>query len=188
MAVDFNLRKVKVWFSSISARERMIVSFTGVALLIAAIAMPLMELEDYLATEKRLVASRTRDLEAVGRVTSRYKVLNERLKKLQETFDSAQMTFEQLTVELDKVVKGSIGSDDYSLVKTRSPSKIGFDYDKQEFTLKVKSLSLEQLTKLLYELEQGESPLFLGKVDLAKLPNKESFSATLEIFSVRKSS
>jgi exonuclease VII small subunit len=129
---------------------------------------------------------RTRQLSELGDIAKRYKTLSQRLEEAKKTFADSQMTFEQVTSQLDKIVRDSIGSDKYDLNKGKA-TKVGLDYDRQEFTVKIKSLSLQQIVALLHKLEQGDTPLFLGKVDLAKSPSDSSLSATLEIFSIKKS-
>ena len=97
------------------------------------------------------------------------------------------MTFEQVTKELDKIVKDSIGNDNYDLKKKSSaPTEFGLEYEKQDFSLRLRSLSLEQLVKLLYQLEHGKSPLFLSKVDIVKSAKAGEFTTTMEIYSIKK--
>lgn len=173
----------------LSRRERI---FSGIAL--CAVFSYLLflgaeVLNEHITETKRLIIIRTRALEDLSRVLRRYQVLQDRLTKVQTTFAESEMTFEQVTRQLDKIVQDSIGSNNYDLKKGRSPSQIGFDYEKQEFTLNVNSLSLDQFSRLLYSLENGESPLFLGKVDIVKKSSDDkTFNATLEIFSVRRGS
>ncbi|MCB0325728.1 MAG: type II secretion system protein M [Bdellovibrionales bacterium] len=180
------LKKVRTSYLALSARERLLVTVAGVSLALTGMYLGVESLQEHIAETRRLVTVRSRNLEELAGVLRRHQTLSARLGKLQTTFAEAQLTFEQVTKQLDTIVRESIGSDNYDLKVGRSPEQVGFEYEKQEFTLRVKSLSLEQVVKLLHRLEQGESPLFLGKADLVK-ENDRQFGATLEIFSIRKS-
>ena len=118
---------------------------------------------------------------------SRYNHLKAKLDTVQKSFQEAQMTFEEVTAQIDKIIKSSLGDDaQYDFKKPKSPTKLGLDYEKQEFSLKIKSAELQQIVKLLFALEQGNSTLFLGKIDLRRAGRSNAYSTTLEIFSVRK--
>lgn len=159
----------------------MIVAIAAVSLYFAGT-----EILENMDDTPRLIAARTGDLDTLGRTLNRYQNLKSRMEAIETSFKESQMTFEQVTEELDKVVKESIGSSEYDLKKIRTPSSIGLSYEKQEFTLNIKSLTLEQLVRLLHRLENGDRPLFLGKVDINKPTGNSAFGATLEVFSVRK--
>lgn len=180
-------KKFLQFFTKLNPRERALVGFTAICLFATGIYLFVEEVQAHIGDTERLITRREQQLEKLPPLLQRYRTLKARLEKMQTTFAEAEMSFEEVTAQLDKIVRESIGSDSYDLKKSRSPTQIGFEYEKQEFTLKVKSLSLEQVVSLLHKLEQGESPLFLGKVDLLKSSNGQDFSATLEIFSVRKS-
>lgn len=186
--MDFT-RVILQQLRNLSRRERIVSGVALCAIFSYLLFLGAEGLNEHVADTKRLIIVRSRALEDLSRVLRRYQVLKERLTKVQTTFAESEMTFEQVTRQLDKIVQDSIGSSNYDLKKGRSPSQIGFDYEKQEFTLNVNSLSLDQFSRLLYSLENGESPLFLGKVDIIKKSsNDKTFNATLEIFSVRRGS
>ena len=180
-------KRLLTMLSALNARERVLVGITALCLACTLCYLIIEAVQNHVADTERLVHQRTTHLEQLSQVITRFRTLDARLKKLQTTFAEAQMTFEEVTSQLDAIVKESIGSDNYDLKKGRSPTQVGFEYEKQEFTVKIKSLTLEQIVKLLHRLEEGKSPLFLGKVDLLKSTSGEDFSATLEIFSIRKS-
>lgn len=180
------LRKVSDWWRALQPRERMIVSAAGVVGALAMIWVPIAAFQSFLDDNERMLKIRTQQIETVQQRLQRYHQLKERFEKIQTTFRESQMTFEQVTSELDKIVKQTIGSDNYDLKKSREPSKMGDEFEKQDFTLRVHALTLPQLVKLLYEFEQGTRPLFLGKVDLQKTPRSSQFSTTMEVFSIRK--
>ena len=96
------------------------------------------------------------------------------------------MSFEEVTVELDKIVKESIGNNNYELKKGRAAKELGFDYEKQQFSLKVNSIELEESIKLLHNLENSKSPFLLGTVNFKRFGRKDKFSVNIEIYSIRK--
>lgn len=186
-SIQAEMKKVSLWMSKFNKRETTLILFTGVCLIMFAIYSGIEMVQENLADTKRLTIVRQRNLEEINNIASRYKTLKTRLVKLQDSFAKSEMTFEEVTKEIDAIVKKSIGSDDYDLKKGRTPTQIGFEYEKQQFTLNVSSIKLNDVVKLLYNLEKGKSPLILGKVDLRKIQKDQFFSASLEIFSVRKS-
>ena len=188
MKKQFSLKKLKMFFSSLNPRERIFVVLALGGLSIYLIALPFLAVVEWKEENDRLVVLRTRDLENITHTTQKYRVLNQRLEKLQTKFDQSQMSFERVTSDLDAIVKKSIGSDNYNLKKTRAEQEHGAGFRKQDFSLRVNSLSLDQLVKLLHNLEHGESPLFLRKVNIAKARKGSAFRANLEIFSIRKAS
>ncbi len=182
------MRRSWLTFARLSPRERYLVTFTLACVIGYGVYSAISEIRTYVADTKRVLALRSTQLEDLSRVVRRYKTLNSRLEKAQKTFAQSQTTFKEVTDQLDRIVRQTIGSNTHDLKKGGSPSQVGFDYEKQAFTLNVRSLSLEQVIKLLYELEQGGSPLFLGKVDIIRSSADNSFAATLEIFSIQKKS
>jgi len=144
-------------------------------------------IKNSLNDKKRLQIVRERELGELDGLLERHAYLTNKLDGVQKSFQEAQMTFEEVTKEIDKIVKKSLGEEsEYDLKKPKSPSELGMDFEKQEFSLKVKSAELDQVVKLLYNLEQGDSPLFLGKIDMRRAARTDLFTLTLELFSVRK--
>lgn len=186
-------RKIRQWLGSLNARERVIVSLALISALGCAIYLPAKSLHEHYLQEQALIESRKDDLKLLKASLSKLQLLNKRLERVQQSYNDATMTFEEVTTQIDKLVRASIGSGDYEPKLRGSPSELGMGFEKQEFTLNVKSLSLEQLVKLLHSIEQSDNPLFLGKVDIRKLSSRgrnqspqAQFSATLEVFSVRR--
>lgn len=177
------VRKVSAWFAALTPRERTLVLVTTVALSAYTLTVPLGSLNEHIDETKRQTVVRSRALEEVSHYSRRLSSLNSRLDKLKKSLEESKMTFEQVTSNLDSVVSSSIGSRNYNLNKSGKPETLGLEFEKQDFILKVNSLSLEQLVKLLFELEQGKSPLFLGNVDASK-GRGDTFKATLEIASI----
>ncbi len=181
------MKQLRSAFQRLNARERLLVSVAALALVATGIYSLATFAREQIADTERMVVVRTQHLTELYEIVDRYRTLSQRLDRAQTTYAESQMTFEEVTDQLDKIVRDSIGSDKYDLKRGRNLTKVGLEYEKQDFTLKVPALELEQVVKLLYSLEQGESPLFLGKVDLLKSSSNHTFSATLEIFSIRKS-
>ena len=173
-------------FNRLSARERSMIFAAVGGLICFGLYTTVASANAYMSDVQNLVVRRSRQLTDLEQVVKRYQVLSGRLEKAKRTFADSQMTFEQVTDQLDKIVQDSIGSRNYDLNRGKT-SKVGLDYDKQDITVKVKSLTLEQMVKLLHRLEQGDTPLFLGKVDVTRSQTDNTFSAALEIFSIRKS-
>jgi len=180
-------KKIALHFSSLNPRERSLVIIGAVIAFALAIYFPYSWISGYVQETNRLSIVRKRDLNDVNSLLNRYNHLKGKLDTVQKSFKEAQMTFEEVTKEIDTIIKSSLGDDaSYDFKKPKSPSKLGLDYEKQEFSLKIKSATLNQIVKLLFALEQGNRPLFLGKIDLRRVSRTNSYSTTLEIFSVRK--
>ena len=186
MNYSIYIKKIKSVFTKLNAREQMLVSITTVALIVVLLYLGVESVLDSIAEDKRILTVRTNQLHSIAEVGSRFKQLNTRMDKLKESFAQSEMSFEQVTTQLDKIVKESIGSDNYELKKGRTPTALGFDFEKQQFTLNINAISLEQTVKLLYNLENSKSPLLLGKVDFRKFSG-DKFVVNVEIFSIRKS-
>jgi hypothetical protein len=182
------VQKTREWFLSLNQRERVIVGITIAALGAYAVWLPIELGVQFFHDRDQLVVTRTRDYNQIGTYLERYTQLDRRFSKLQSTFKESEMTFEEVTSELDKIIKNAVGNIEYDLEKARNPSDMGLDFSKQEFTVKIKSLNLPQLVALLYNLEQGETPLFLGGVDISKSKRGEELTASLEIFSISSKS
>ena len=132
------------------------------------------------------IAKRTRDLESLNRSLRRYQQLSLRLKRVEDTFAESEMSVDQVYSELDRIVRESVGADAYDLKKSPTTTALGLNAEEQDFTLRIKSLTLEQAVRLLYQLERGKTALFLGKVDIVKTTQPGTFSATLEVTTVRR--
>ena len=180
------VRKINHAIAGLNARERLIVGTAVVCLIIFGIYQGAVAVETHIEESKRLLVVRKTQLQDIGAILKRYIALRQRRESLQTTFEKSQMTFEQVSAEVDKIVKDAISSDNYDLKKPHPPTTFGFEYEKQEFSLTVKSLTLEQLVKLLYQIEHGGRPIFLSKVDINKSLSGTDFSAVFEIYSISK--
>lgn len=179
-------RRILHWYWSLSQSEKVIVSITGACLVVFGIYQAGLAIEDYISVNNRALAARKTQLENIEKTLKRYLVLKNRQENLQKTFAKSEMTFEQVTAQLDHIVRDSMGNDNYDLKKSRTPTAFGFEYEKQEFTVNIRTLSMDQLVKLLYQLEQGERPLFLSKLDIIRSSTGNEYGATLEIYSIAK--
>lgn len=181
------IKKLSQAASKCSQREISMITVMFVSIVFALIYLGYLEVDSYLEDSKRLLNIRTQTLKEISKVLERYKNLQGRLNSLKATFAESELSFEEVTAQIDKIVKTSIGNDNYELKKGRSPTKVGLEYEKQDFTLNIPAISQDQAVKLLFQLEQGESPLFLGKVDFSKTSREGNLSIAIEIFSIKKS-
>lgn len=181
-----HIKKFESWYSSARQSEKVLIGIIAFIALCTLIYTPVSAFNSYRENNEIKIKKRVYDLEQLDSAVSRYQSLKLRFDKVRQSFEDSQMTLEQLTSELEQIVKNSLSNDNYELNTAGSPVQMGLDFERQQFILKVRSLSLEQLVKLLHQLEQGKSPLLLGKVDITKLAKDNEFSATLEIFSISK--
>ena len=180
-------RRFANWFAALSQRERVILSAVALLGVIYSAQQVTLSFQEYVDTNSLLVSKRTAEYESIAKTLKRYQSLKRRRETLQATFAASQMTYEQVVNQLSKLVRDTIGNDNFELKKSRSPAPFGLDFQKQEFTLSIKAISMEQLVKILYQIEQGERPLFLSKVDITRLLQAGDYSANLEIYSINKS-
>lgn len=185
-ALQSQLRKAVGAVAAMNPRERLLVGAVLLMTVVFCVHQTVLAVTGMIEEDKRVLARRTEELSKAAQLLKRYESLRARRERLQTTFASSQMTFEQVVSQLDRVVRDSIGNDNYDLKRSRTPTPFGLDYEKQDFTLVLKDLSLEQLVKLLYQLEAGERPLFLSRIDLARTLTEGSYTATLELFSIRR--
>lgn len=188
MAKNFHQfwRRLVHWYTALSHSEKIIVNVAFVGVLLTGIYELGIGIDEYIQKNNRAVAVRKTQLEEVQKILKRYVTLKGRQDNLQKTFAQSEMTFEQVTAQLDHIVRDSMGNDNYDLKKSRTPTPFGFEYEKQEFTVNIKSLTIPQLVKLLYQLEQGERPLFLSKLDIVRSTVNNDYGATLEVYSIAK--
>lgn len=180
-------RKLISWFATLNPRERVLVGSLAVVAVGFLIALPVVKIGELLEDNARLVASRTANYKELGMLVDRYRVLDSRLARIRESFEKSQMTFEQVYSELDRIIKDSLGSTNYEPPKkSQNPESLGLEFEKQEYSLTIRQATLQQLVKLLYELEQGKQPFYVGKVDILPGASEGTFSANIEIGSVSK--
>ncbi len=183
----FNLsRKAMNSYFGLKSSEKILVGAAAVFMLVILLQYFAGIVQARVFDSKQLLATRKNQLQDVGFILKRYVSLHRYREELQTTYAKSQMTFEEVSNELDRIVRDAIGNDNYEVKKPHPPEPFGFEYEKQEFSLTVRSLSLDQLTKLLYQIEQGEKPIFLSKVDIKKSPSGTDYGASLEIYSISK--
>lgn len=175
------------WFAGRSQSERRLITITALIGALWLCSVPISWAAEHINEVETQTIVRRRHYDELRRQVRRYHELDQRLAKLKESFAASEMTFEQVASELDRIVQKSIGSNNYDLTKSGDPAPLGLDFEKQDFTLNIRSLTLEQLVNLLYEIEQGKSPLFMGKVDILQGTSEGTFRATLEIASISRS-
>ena len=188
-AININMKqliaKIKVFFNQRNKRESLILSAVVVLAITYGFMTIVTEVSDYLAEKDLEIDSRMEDLKNVSRTLNSYHSLKDRVEGVKTAYAAAQMSFEKAYSNLDNLVKKSVGAEVYNLKTKGVPADIGLGYEKQDYTLIV-TLNRDQLVKLLFELEQGKSGLFLKQV---RVSNKQgnSFEAQLDIYSIIKS-
>lgn len=179
-------RKLINWFNSISSREQMIVVLTTIAVLIYGIYMPLSYLDTKISDNQRLLNIRKQDLLEMSQIKKRYNFLNSKLAKLEADFENLPDSYEPVTQELDSIIKNSTENTEYNLRKSLSPAAFGENFEQQNYTLEIKSLNLEQTSKLLFQMDRSKNAIFTGNVDISSSPTKGKFNIALDVIAVRK--
>lgn len=175
------------WYTGLSTREQRLVlaSFIGISLyLLYLIFAPLFEGGASSEQEITRLKQQQREIAILAR---KYNSLKAKRDSLQEVFIKSQLSFEQVSQELDKIIRSSIGSDNYDLKRSSTTGDFGLEFKRQDFVVSVKNLTQNQLVSLLSQLDRREKPIFLTKVDLTKNTGAESsINANLEVFTIGK--
>jgi len=179
------IRKALNAYDNLSAREKPIVAVLSAVVVLFAIYYPISWAREFVKESRNSRKFKVAQLDEAAILSQRYEQLNTKLAAAQNSFDKAQMTYEQVTAEIDQIIKKTVGETVKYDLKNQNPSSLGLEFEKQEFSLSLKA-SLDQLVKLLFQFEKGETPLFLGKVNIRKVGKKDQFNTVLEVFSVRK--
>ncbi len=179
------IRKILNAYDNLNSREKPFVLITGIVLLALCVYYPISWSRDFVKNTRNSKNYKLSQLDEAAVLSQRYDLLNTKLTAAQNSFDKAQMTYEQVTAEIDKIIKETVGQEVKYDLKNQNPSNLGLEFEKQEFSLSLKA-NLDQLVKLLFQFEKGETPLFLGKVNIRKVGKKDQFNTVLEVFSVRK--
>ena len=180
-------KKALNWFSNLKRSERVLISIVLVLVISYVLARPVVGVFDYVDANKRLINIRRAQLNQAIEYVRKYQLLNDRLQSIQTTFRELQLTSQQVYEEVDRIVKNSVATATYNLKKAGTAEPLGTEFQRQDFSLKIDSITLDQLVTLLYELERGKTPLFLGKVDIGKSSTKiGEYQVTLELTSVGK--
>ena len=180
----FSGRKIAQSFNQLSTFWKLVISIVATGALVLFVALPVKAFNAHIEETERLAIVRKRHFDEISHNVKRYKSLRQKLDKLKASLDESKMTFSQVTRALDTVIKDTIGSQDYELKKSGSPKEMSNEYQMQDFSLEVKSVTLDQLIKLLYKVEQGKSPFFLGKVDITRTRKQDEFRVRLKVTTV----
>ena len=184
MPITFN---TPPWFQRLSTREQRLVAISFGAIvvyLLFLLVAPLFEGGDTTELQISRLKQQQREIAILAR---KYNSLKANRDSLQEVFIRSQLSFEQVSQELDKIIRNTIGSDNYDLKRSSSTGEFGLGFKRQDFVVTVKSLNQSQLVALLNHLDRREKPIFLTKVDLTRNTGTEpSISATMEIFTIGK--
>ena len=184
---NFN-KKIASQLETLSPRERVIVGISALALLITLAYFAI----SYSLESTRIKAAkktvRQGDLAEIHYLLKQHSQLEKKLSAVEEAFSNAEMSFEQITSEVDKFVKQSLGSDvkyDFKR-KGQNATSLGDEFEKMTYILSLNSITLDQTVKFLYNFEQGKSSLTMGKVNMRRNSSQDSFQTTFDIFSVRR--
>ena len=180
------LKSFTSWIAGLSPREKFIcgLAIAG-SFAYFIIYLPAISLQEHLAENERTLLVRQHALEELQGLLGRYIELTGRLEKVQSTFDESQMTYEQVTAEIDRIAKAALEGDECELGK-RSSSTLPKGYQKQDFVLKCKNLTTKHLVKLLFDLENDKNPLFVGKVQVSRRGRGGKLQGTIEISTIGK--
>lgn len=181
------IKKIVLEFNKLSSRERILVSSAAVFIGLYLLLMVFGVFQDFLDNQERIASARKNQLVELNKIAQRYHTLNTKRENLQKKFLESQMTFDQVSIEVDKIINESLGDEKYELTKPNAPTPFGFEFEKQDFKLSIKNINMEQLIKLLYKIEYGGKPLYLSKLDINK-NSSASLSAIIEIYSIGKAS
>lgn len=177
------LRNLRTVISGLSPRERV---FAGLA---TGIVLVFLVIEGFSWVQNQVdkkhdeIRVRTAELQNVQRAASRFQQLNERFTRIKATFAEAEMSVDEVYQELEGIIKRAIDSQSFELKDSGAKEEIGLDYEKQEFRVTIRSITLDEFVKLLFELDQSDRPLFLRTVEITSR-TRGNFTATLNVFSV----
>jgi len=173
-------------FKNLSTRERGLIAAAIGCVFLYVVYLSYDSLSESFVIEGNQVAVKTEELEKVQRQLLRYAYLSSRLKTLEGRFTSSNTSIDNMYAEIDNVVKKSIGNNGYDLKKNPNTETIGEDIEQQGFTLRIKSLGLEQSIKLLYGFENNASHILLNKIDFAKSSDGKELAVTLDLSIIKK--
>jgi len=187
MSSEEAIRSIRTWFLGLSSRERMLVSVAGACAALWLVSLPVVWLfNDYKATKTQTELRKTQYLE-IAELLGRYDSLNERLNTVRAAYDESQMSYGDVIAKVEEVIKKATGSTDMSTPKrSGEPEAIGLDYRKERFTTQINSITLEQLVDVLYELEYGDSPLFIESLEVGASQKPGVFRVKLLFSSIQK--
>lgn len=172
-------------FETLSQREKIATSVILVGVIGALIYFPIVFSIDQTSKLRKSKNRKQEELNEVSSKIARYSSLDEKLKTVEKTFDKAELSFEQVTNEVDRIIKTALSKDFKYDIKKLSVSRLGAEHEKQKYNLVLGELDLQKMVKLLYNFEPGKTPLFVGKITMNRVPRKDRFKTSMEIFSIR---
>ena len=173
------------WFYTLSRREQSLVAAVGLVGIFYLVMIPITAIRESIEVNNRVAEARAQDYALLSQLVVRYHQLAEKIRGVEESYANAEMTVDQVYSELPQIIKESTGSDNFDLKKIAGVKPLGPRSEKQDFTLRINSITLEQLVDLLHKFEHGKVPLFLGKVDINRA-GTGAYSVALEIGSIQK--
>jgi len=175
-------------FLSLSKREQVIVSITSALfflwilyVLIETLIVIKIEAQD----ELQLVQQK---YDRVVSLRTRYEELSRQHEKLSRSRFSDGNSIDQIYSEIDSAVKETLSGVSYDLKRSPSGELLSRDVRKQEFVIRIASVQLEQILKLLYRIENGKTPMYVSRLETMRLPQVGAVSATITLATLEKSS
>jgi len=180
------LNQVLSKFQALSQREQRIVLAT-ILLIGLWIPYEFFGSEDLsLSSTQSESSARISQLVGLKDSIERYQKLSARAEQIERNYATSQFTTEEVFSEVEKIIRESLGSDAYELRPVPNAVTISPTVEQQLFNLKIRSVTLPQLVAVLYRMEQGKAPLFLGKLEVSKSTQPGNFQANIELSSLRK--
>lgn len=173
------------WYRSLSIRERNLVLIAGISCVIVLLWMIYESTVEIKKNYENKIRSDQFAVEEVVQLSERLHSLESRLTELTTLYLNSTLSYEELTQHLDKVIKEKIGSDAYTLNRSKDTEDIGTSFQMQRFTIKIARVNLAQITELLLAFETGPPRMFLQKADISRARNADFLSLTLELASIQ---
>jgi len=176
---------IRNWFRSLSNRERNLVIIAGISSVVVLLWMIFETTVEIKNSYENKIRSDQFAVEEVVKLSERLHGLESRLTELTTLYLNSTLSYEELTRHLDKVIKEKIGSDAYTLNRSKETEDIGTSFQMQRFTIKIAQVNLAQITELLLAFETGPPRMFLQKADISRGRNADFLSLSLELASIQ---
>ena len=181
------ISRIKNWYFVLSQRERLAIGLTSLVLSFYLLLLPINWFRIDYQDNQRLIGIRKLQYTQISELFLRYQTLNEQLVKVRSSYDKSQMSYGDVIARVQQVVQQTTETTDLlELDRMGEPESIGLNYRKQRFTLKIPSVELPQLIDILFQLEHGDNPLFLERLELNSTNSKGAFRINLLLSSIQK--
>lgn len=179
--------KIRSWFLTLSQREKIGVGLAGLVLVVYMISLPFSWFSENYDETQRLIGIRKEHLRQTTELLARYSALNEQLVSARANYDRSQMSYGDVIARVQQVVQQATNTQDVlELNRMGESESVGLNYRKERFALRIPSIELNQLVEVLYQLEHGDNPLFLERLELNSTTKKGFFRIALSFSSIQK--